>query len=232
MASLTGTPLAVRARRCAENSSPGLELEGKSHGLGVRRDLIAGTRSDYASRERNSEPESVAVLIRKGPGTMQPDESFYRKPRDIPVRISSGGVVTRVENGNILIALTREVQLTDYVLPKGGVQEGETLEGAARREILEEAGLAELRLMEKLGIGEHLNIEKTRWIRAHYFLFLTGQVSARPTDTDNHFGVGWFPLDGLPPMSWRDQRELIVSGRDRIQELVTSHGERNRGING
>jgi 8-oxo-dGTP pyrophosphatase MutT (NUDIX family) len=148
------------------------------------------------------------------------DESWYRRPPHVPLRISSGGVVARVENGRVHVALVGEVGLSSYVLPKGGVQRGETLLEAARREIREEAGLTELELIRKLGIAEHLNVEKTRWVRAHYFLFTTMQMKGTPTDSDHHYGLAWFPVDELPEMFWRDQRQLIESNRARIRELL------------
>lgn len=156
------------------------------------------------------------------------DESWYRRPSDVPVRLSAGGVVARLQGGEVLIALTREItrghKLPGYVLPKGGVRDGETLLEAARREIREEAGLSELRLMAHLGTGEHLNWEKTRWVHAHYFLFVTDQVHGKPTDVAHHYAMGWFPLDEPPPLCWRDQRALLERNRERIRRLLLTPG--------
>jgi len=80
------------------------------------------------------------------------DQTWYEQPDNIKERISAGGVVVRrAENGTLLVALVRERDFLDYVLPKGGVEPGETLEQAARREIEEEASLHELQLLGKLG---------------------------------------------------------------------------------
>ena len=77
------------------------------------------------------------------------DESWYERPPDVPDRTSAGGVVARIEDGQIYVALVGEVGLSERVLPKGGVESGESLEGAARREIEEEAGLSSLVLIWK-----------------------------------------------------------------------------------
>ena len=128
--------------------------------------------------------------------------------------------MTRVENGQVYVALVREVGVSSHVLPKGGVKRGETLLQAAQREIEEEAGLTELKLIQKLGIGGHLNLEKTTWVRAHYFLLTTAQVHGDPTDNEHHYGFAWFPIHDLPQMFWQDQRQLIEENRDKIVELA------------
>lgn len=140
------------------------------------------------------------------------------------MRISAGGVVARVEGNQVVIALTREIargqELPGYVLPKGGVQDAEALLAAAEREVLEEAGLGHLTMLAHLGTGEHLNVDWTRWVHAHYFLFTTDQVDAQPTDAEHHYDVGWFPIDELPALAWRDQHQLLTRQRDRIAHLV------------
>lgn len=154
---------------------------------------------------------------------LQIDESWYIKPEGVPERTSSGGIVAQVRDGRIHIALTREVGLAGYVIPKGGVEPGETLEQAARREILEEAGLTELKLVDKLGVRERLDVHKERWIIAHYFLFVTEQDLQEPTDRANHYDPRWFPLDELPELFWPEQRELIESSREKVERLVKEY---------
>lgn len=144
------------------------------------------------------------------------DESWYRRPPQIPEHTSAGGVIVRREGGRIYVALVREGNLPGYVLPKGRVEPGEALELAARREIAEEAGLADLSLLDELGVWERLNYDRSSWKRTHYFLFL-----ARQPEGEQH-RVAWFPIDALPPMFWREQRELLVAQRDRIERLVTA----------
>jgi 8-oxo-dGTP pyrophosphatase MutT (NUDIX family) len=148
------------------------------------------------------------------------DARWYRRPEGTPERISAGGVVVRVEQGNVLVALVHEVGLTHYVLPKGGLRRHETLEQAARREILEEAGLSQLEMLGDLGVRERLSYDRRKWIKAHYYLFATSEVEAVPTDSDHHYGTDWFPLSDLPPIFWPEQEELIESNRDLISRLA------------
>lgn len=153
---------------------------------------------------------------------LQIDKSWYIKPEGVPERTSAGGIVARVRDGRLYIVLTREKGLSAYVIPKGGLEPGETLIEAARREIREEAGLSRLKLIEKLGIRERLDVHKKRWIVAHYFLFVTDQDLEEPADRANHYDPGWFPLDELPELFWPEQRELIETNRKRICRSIAS----------
>ena len=147
------------------------------------------------------------------------DSSWYRRPKGVKTRVSAGGVIVRAEQGRGLVALTREGDWPLFVLPKGGVEAGETLEQAARREIEEEAGLSELELLGYLGTRERLNYTRNRWMTVHYFLFRTRQSTGRPTDPKHTAGVSWFAPDALPSMLWPEQQALIEELAERICRL-------------
>ena len=148
------------------------------------------------------------------------DSSWYQQPPGIRQRTSAGGIIVRPTHKKLWVAFAREADFPLYVLPKGGVKNGESLEQAARREIAEEAGLTELTLLRYLGVRPRLNYSKDRWMTIHYFLFTTRQVEGAPTDAERHFGVWWYPLADLPPMLWPEQRELIETHRPEIQALL------------
>jgi ADP-ribose pyrophosphatase YjhB (NUDIX family) len=149
------------------------------------------------------------------------DESWYRRPAGIAEHVSAGGVIARVEKGRVWLALLREGELPDYILPKGHVEAGEDLETAARREIGEESGLTDLRLVGELGMRERLDFAKRAWKKTHYFLFVTHQVDGTPTDTLHDYRLEWFPLDALPSLFWPEQRALIEANREKIRRLAT-----------
>jgi ADP-ribose pyrophosphatase YjhB (NUDIX family) len=148
------------------------------------------------------------------------DETWYQRPPNVPTRIDAGGVVARLEDGRVLVALAREADWPLFILPKGGVEVGESLEQAARREIAEEAGLTELRLLVKLGVRERLSHDRRRWNSVHYFLFATSQVEGAPTDLAHHYGVWWHPLRALPEMLWPEQLDLLRANAEDIERLV------------
>ena len=153
------------------------------------------------------------------------DESWYKRPPGVSDRTSAGGIVARIEDRQIYVALVGELGLTELglterVLPKGGVEPGESLEEAARREIEEEAGLSSLELIEELGTRERLSYDKVCWVTTYYFLFVTAQVEGIPTDIEHHYELAWHPIEALPAIFWPEQRELIETNRDKIVGLI------------
>jgi bis(5'-nucleosidyl)-tetraphosphatase len=148
------------------------------------------------------------------------DDSWYHRPPNIPEETSAGGIVIRVAAEQIYIALVQEGRDRKYVLPKGRVEAGETIAQAAQREIAEEAGLHDLRLLADLGMQERLSFAKKTWKKIHYFLFSTTQIDGKPTDPKFRQAAAWFPLDQLPPIFWPDQKSLIDLNRAFIKTIT------------
>jgi len=146
------------------------------------------------------------------------DASWYTRPDGIAEHVAAGGVVVRLDDGRIFVALVREGEDEAYVLPKGHVEAGESLEAAARREIREEAGVRDVTSLGELGVRERLNYRRTSWKRTHYFLFLA--MRASDPSPGGHAGVAWGPIDALPAMFWAEQRDLIEVNRPVIVALV------------
>ncbi len=151
---------------------------------------------------------------------MKIDHTWYAKPEGIRVRPTAGGVVVRRAPGGLLVALVREVELDGHVLPKGGIDPGETADQAALREIEEESGLSQLEKIADLAVLERLESARRFWSVIHYGLYLTTQVRGEIKDTAHHPGMDWFPLDRLPPMFWPDERQLIESSRGLMERLL------------
>jgi 8-oxo-dGTP pyrophosphatase MutT (NUDIX family) len=76
--------------------------------------------------------------------------------------LSSGGVVFRREGSSIKVLLIKD-SYDRWALPKGLVEEGETNEQAALREIQEETGLKNLEIVEYLGeVRYFYRLKKTK----------------------------------------------------------------------
>ncbi len=148
------------------------------------------------------------------------DASWYERPEEVSERLAAGGVVVRVEGERLKVALVREAGLDRTILPKGGVEVGEDLLEAAKREIAEEAGLNDLTMVIKLGVLERLTYKKNRWTLTHYFLFSTDQVEGTPTDEGHDYRLEWHDLDLLPPMFWPEQRALIETNKETIKTFL------------
>jgi 8-oxo-dGTP pyrophosphatase MutT (NUDIX family) len=145
---------------------------------------------------------------------MKIDESWYQRPPGVPAHTSAGGVVVRRGDAQLLVALIREGGHPGYVLPKGHVEPGESLDEAAVREVAEEAGLAGLVNLGEIAVRERLDLKKTSWKRTHYFLYVVDAGSSVQGQAE------WFSLDAPPAMFWPEQREVLHTYRSQITALV------------
>ncbi len=97
-----------------------------------------------------------------------------------------------------------------WAFPKGHIEEGESAEQAALREILEETGI-EARVIAPLGtvdywfVAEGKRIHKT----VHHFLLRAEGGHLHPADGEAD-DVAWVPMLDLPEkLSYHDERELL-----------------------
>lgn len=105
--------------------------------------------------------------------------------------LTLGVKVLLVQNEQVL--LVRHSYQDGWFLPGGGVQRGETIETAVRREAREELGaaLAEVRLM-----GVYSNIRE--YINDHVVVFVCEQFTIAGADSEEITEVRFFPLRQLP----------------------------------
>ena len=112
---------------------------------------------------------------------------------------AAGGIVVR--NGQVL--LLHKHRQDEYVLPKGHVEAGETLEQTAVRETQEETGYAHLRLLTNLGTlrAQYTHNERLTIRDETYFLMqLADEASVEPSNYDDalhdaeNFHQLWVPV--------------------------------------
>ncbi|MFP4296773.1 MAG: NUDIX domain-containing protein [Spirulinaceae cyanobacterium] len=72
---------------------------------------------------------------------------------------------------------------------------------AAYREVAEEAGLTDLKLMADLGDRQRLDYSKKRWKKIHYFLFITAQIEGKPTDTTYEYQLSCYAFKPPIPLA-------------------------------
>lgn len=111
-------------------------------------------------------------------------------------RTLAAGAVMQDERGRVLLVLRAyEPEAGHWTIPGGHVEPGESLQDAARREVLEETGL-DVTIGAELGVVDIPNGDET--IEAHDFAATVagGELVAGDDAAD----VGWFSLDELRAM--------------------------------
>jgi mutator protein MutT len=172
----------------------------------------------------NPNPKYAGVsprLTEVGAGPKKPSQSkrVYAKRVD---EVSAGGlVINSTGTKGLLIGrrdlkdATRERLL--WSLPKGHIEEGETPEQAAVREVQEETGIESV-IARELGVIDFWFMAGGKRIHktVHHYLFkeVGGQLAPQITEVDD---VGWFPLIEIVGMlAYPDEKKLIAKSGELI----------------
>ncbi|HMO96652.1 MAG TPA: NUDIX domain-containing protein [Tepidiformaceae bacterium] len=128
--------------------------------------------------------------------------------------ITLGARVMLIREGKVLLVEHTYIPGVWY-LPGGGVDKGESLEAAARREALEEAG-ATVHDLVLLGMYSHFGESKSD----HLAIFVSREFDwVEPPPNDEIARFAWFSLDALPeglsPGTARRFEELAAGGPPR-----------------
>lgn len=136
---------------------------------------------------------------------------------------SAGGVVVGKDKKIVLVFQHGN----SWSLPKGHIEDGETLLQAARREIYEEAGLEQLQLVKELGSFERYSIgpggagENRDWSsrRRTFFLFTTDEETLE-SHTREVTEARWVTLDeALSLLTHPKDREFLQTIRTEVEAL-------------
>jgi 8-oxo-dGTP pyrophosphatase MutT (NUDIX family) len=135
--------------------------------------------------------------------------------------ISAGGVVYRRDGEEIEVVLasrrTRRGELA-WGLAKGGIEEGESHEQAAVREVKEETGY-DAEIEASLGDTRYFYVWEDTRIRKTVHFFLMRCTGGDPDDRDDEMeDVRWFPLDrALKRAAYRGEREVLGRAADLLR---------------
>ena len=151
-------------------------------------------------------------------------ETARGRPRTPTQReISAGGVVyRRADDGSLEILLaSRRTRRGDLAwgLAKGGLEDGESNEDAAIREVREETGIV-AQIEGSLGETKYFYVWEDVRIRKTVHFFLMRAIGGDTDDRDDEMEeIRWFPLErALKRAAYRGEREVL----GRAAELLGS----------
>jgi 8-oxo-dGTP diphosphatase len=138
----------------------------------------------------------------------------YEYPR--PALTVDLAIVTRSAPLRILLIRRKHDPFAGtWALPGGFVDEGETLEEAARRELREETGLDVDDLQQVQTFGDP-GRDPRGWTVAVAFLARVDSKAITPQAADDAAEVGWHPFSKLPPLAF-DHARIVEVVRQRVQ---------------
>lgn len=146
-----------------------------------------------------------------------------RKPsiQEVVHETTSGGIVFRTgKTGGIEILLIKDAK-NRWTIPKGHVEEGEEPKGTAEREIREETGLQEMKVMQWLG---KVNF---RYRRNHTLVLMTMHIylvqglgnTDRLHPEDWLSDIQWLPAaQAVDEIAYEDIGKLMLLGMKKVRE--------------
>jgi 8-oxo-dGTP diphosphatase len=138
---------------------------------------------------------------------------------------SAGGVVyRRVEPAAGVEILLLQHETGKWMLPKGTNERGETPDAVALREVAEETGLRNVRIVADLGEEQYMffwKAEDTYYDKTvHYYLmeFLGGETP-QPQREEGFVRCEWVPIpEALDRIKYRETRQVVQRARVALDQ--------------
>lgn len=128
---------------------------------------------------------------------------------------SAGGIVIKKELGEVSALLINNAAMKDpkksyWGFPKGHLEEKETSEEAALREVKEETGL-DVKVIKKIGSSKYIFLNKGEKIFKVVTIFLMEYIGGEIKIQDKELlGADWFSLDEvLKNLSFSNDKKLF-----------------------
>lgn len=136
---------------------------------------------------------------------MAPGKFCYDYPR--PAVSADCVIIDEKEQQVLLVERKNNPYKNMWALPGGFIEEEETVETGAKREVEEETGLKDVKL-ELVGVFSDPDRDPRGRIITLAFLARIQKSSAKPTAGDDAGKVQWFSLDNLPELAF-DHDKII-----------------------
>jgi 8-oxo-dGTP pyrophosphatase MutT (NUDIX family) len=126
-------------------------------------------------------------------------------PEDL-IRAAGGVVIRYVAGGRVEVACVYRDTRGDWTFPKGKLDEGETFEQCARREVLEETGLI-CRLVRFIGTTSYVHRRGRPKIVAYWLMEAESGEFVANEEVDE---LRWLPLEHVRDrLTWDRDQELL-----------------------
>lgn len=146
------------------------------------------------------------------------------KRAETVTQYSAGGVAFRKEGDQVYVAVISVGKDRRWGLPKGGINQGETSEAAALREVREEAGI-QTEMIAPLGRIDFWFYAKqnSKSVRIHKYVdfyllrFLSGETSNHDHEVNE---ARWVKLNAAYDMlTYESEKEVLQKARLALQQL-------------
>ena len=196
------------------NPAPGAGSEGIKKKRRRKRPAHRAPQNHTSGEESGANAVNSATSTHPvAPAKKKPQSKSYAKRVD---EVSAGGlVIDSTKTMGLLIGRRDHKDSSGqrilWSLPKGHIEEGETPEQAAIREVAEETGIAS-EIERSLGVIDFWFMAGGKRIHktVHHFQFkeVGGLLAAQESEVDE---VGWFPLSEIVDrLAYPDEKKLIA----------------------
>jgi len=147
------------------------------------------------------------------------------RENNVIIEISSGGVVFRKTRAGVKILLLRKKGKKGlWVLPKGKVDQGESLEDAALREEREETGLQNIKIFKKIGKENYFfrRIWQDKKLVAktvYYFLVESSRGKSIPQKEEGFAEAKWFSMNELlNKIAYKESKKILTKALNQLEK--------------